>query len=124
MDHISYALTVEGVLIFDALGTPHNRSSESIQSHSIFNLNLLFAAYGELQAWYDRAGQPVPIMAASEHATHLSEISSPTKRNSVLDLIFHDYPNGLLYTQGDELPSTFVTLLPESVTAAAGQSRV
>jgi hypothetical protein len=59
-------------------------------------------------------------MAASEHATHLAEISNPTKRNSVLDLLFRDHPNGLIYTQGDELPSTFVTLLPESVTAAAG----
>lgn len=63
-------------------------------------------------------------MAASEHATHLSEITNPTKRNSILDLIFRDYPNGLVYIQGDELPSTFVTLLPESITAAAGQGRV
>jgi hypothetical protein len=60
-------------------------------------------------------------MAASDHAVQLSETNNTTGGNSTLDAIFHNYPNGFLYTQGDKLPSPFEALLPEAAAAAAGE---
>jgi signal transduction histidine kinase len=60
-------------------------------------------------------------MAASEHVAQLSETNNATGGNSIMDAMFRDYPNGLLYTQGDKLPSPFEDLLPEVATSAAGE---
>jgi hypothetical protein len=60
-------------------------------------------------------------MAASKHAARLSETNNAAGNNTILDGIFRDYPNGLLYTQWDKSPFPFQDLLSEAVTAAAGE---
>lgn len=75
---------------------------------------------GEYQPWQDRNGNFLPILAASDHAIRLSEISLNGKYNSALDLFFLEYPSGVIYNQGDALPTKFLDLLPEGVITAAG----
>lgn len=74
----------------------------------------------ENQPWQDRNGNILPILAASEHATRLSEISLGGKYNNALDLFFTEYPSGVIFNQGDSLPTRFMDLLPQDTVTAAG----
>ncbi|PVF92733.1 hypothetical protein CPB86DRAFT_819388 [Serendipita vermifera] len=100
--YISHTLSVEGVLILDAVSAGRGM----IMSN-------------ERQPWHDRQGQPIPIMAASEHATALCERQSLSEQNSVMDFIFKHYPSGATYIHGDDAPREFVLLLPDNITAGA-----
>lgn len=59
-------------------------------------------------------------MAASEHASHLTEVINATQRASDLKFLFEEHPNGLIYARGDEILESLAKLLPKSVAAAAG----
>jgi hypothetical protein len=78
---------------------------------------------GEYHPWQDRKGNFLPVLAASDHATQLSEISLSGKYNSALDLFFSEYPSGVIYNQGDAVPTRLIDLLPEGVITAAGARR-
>ena len=60
------------------------------------------------------------ILASSEHAKQLPELSFSGKRDGLLDIIFQDHPDGLFYAEGDELYPIFMQNLPDGITAAAG----
>ncbi|KAG8756805.1 His Kinase A domain containing protein [Serendipita sp. 396] len=98
VDHISSALSVEGVLIFDAINS---------------------RASNEPQSWQVRNGIPVPLIAASKDASTLSESLKDSEQSNVINIIFREYSSGVVYTQGESIPEAFVNLLPEKVTAAA-----
>jgi hypothetical protein len=76
----------------------------------------------ERRPWRDRQGQPIPIMAASEHATALCERHNLTEQSNVMEFIFNNYPSGVTYVHGDNVSQEFVSLLPDNVTAGAGEN--
>jgi hypothetical protein len=63
-------------------------------------------------------------MAASEHATALCERHNLTEQSNVMEFIFNNYPSGVTYVHGDNVSQEFVSLLPDNVTAGAGENLV
>ncbi|CCA73502.1 hypothetical protein PIIN_07455 [Serendipita indica DSM 11827] len=102
VDHITRTLSVEGVIILDATGASSARTPS-----------------GEQPSWLDKSGLVIPIMAASRHATMLSEVMTTSRRGVLFDTIFKQYSAGFVYSRGDSMPDLLVALLPPEISAAA-----
>lgn len=102
VDYIGQALSMEGVLLFDAINSAHGKPSP-----------------GERHIWQDRDGVPVPLLAASKHAKSITEAPKPARRGSVTEAMFRDHIDGLVFAEDELEPPVFMRLLPERVVAAA-----